>query len=60
MRDRQLRLHLVNLKSSKKMLFGQKLKSSFFKESDKGTKFFHALMKQKHRENFIPSIMSAL
>jgi len=38
------------------MFFTQKLKCNFFKESDKGTSFFHALMSHKHRKNFIPAI----
>jgi hypothetical protein len=46
----------MNLKSAEKMFFGQKLKCSFFKDCDRGSKFFHALMSQKHRRNFIPVI----
>jgi len=46
----------MNLKSAEKMFFGQKLKCSFFKDCDRGSKFFHALMSQKHRRNFIPII----
>ncbi|KAJ6866566.1 hypothetical protein NC652_037955 [Populus alba x Populus x berolinensis] len=38
------------------MLYSQKLKCKFFKDSDRGTIFFHALMNQKHKKNFIPLI----
>jgi len=44
MLEKQQRLNLVNLKSAEKMFFGQKLKCAFFKDSDKGTRFFHSLM----------------
>jgi len=54
--DHKLRLELVNLKSSKKMFYSQKLKCNLFKDSDRGTSFFHALMNQKHKKNFIPAI----
>jgi len=37
------RLNLVNLKSAEKMFFSQKLKCAFFKECDKGSRFFHSL-----------------
>jgi len=53
--DAQLR-NLLTLKSAERMFFAQKLKCNFFKESDKGTSFFHALMSHKHRKNFIPAI----
>ena len=46
----------MNLKSGEKMFFGQKLKSRFFKESDKGTRFFHSLMSLRHRRNHIPAL----
>jgi hypothetical protein len=42
--DKQLRLTLMNLKSVEKMFFSQKLKCHFFKDSDRGSSFFHALM----------------
>jgi len=51
--DHKLCLELVNLKSSKKMFYSQKLKCNLFKDSDRGTSFFHALMNQKHKKNFI-------
>lgn len=38
------------------MFFGQKLKSNFLKEAEKGSRFFHSLMSQKHRRNHIPAI----
>lgn len=47
----------MNLKAAEKMFYGQKLKCAFFIDSDKGTKFFHDLMRQKHRRNFIPAIV---
>jgi hypothetical protein len=56
MQDKQLRLKLINLKSAEKMFFGQKLKTTFYKEGDKGTRFFHSLMSKKHRRNHIPAI----
>jgi hypothetical protein len=51
------RLNLVNLKSAEKMFFSQKLKCAFFKESDKGSKFFHSLLNQRHKRRFIPAIV---
>jgi hypothetical protein len=51
MLDKQQRLNLVNLKLAEKMFFGQKLKC------DKGTRFFHSLMSQRHRRNHIPAIL---
>ena len=56
LQDKLLRLRLVNLKSFEKMFFGQKLKASCLKFSDKGTKFFHAMMSHKHRHNIIHAI----
>lgn len=40
----------MNLKA---VFFASKLKCNFFKESDKGTSFFHALMSQRHKINYI-------
>ena len=54
---KQQRLNLVNLKSAEKMLFGQKLKCAFFKDCDKGTRFFHSLMSQRHRRHHILAII---
>eukprot|EP00258_Populus_trichocarpa_P041569 XP_024457588.1 uncharacterized protein LOC112327616 [Populus trichocarpa] len=51
-----MKLDLFNLKSAEKTFFAQKLKCNFFKESDIGTSFFHALISQKHMRNFIPAI----
>ncbi|KAL9347296.1 hypothetical protein Peur_058662 [Populus x canadensis] len=51
MLNKQQRLNLVNLKSVEKMFFSQKLKC------DKGTRFFHSLMSQRHRRNHIPLIL---
>jgi hypothetical protein len=39
------------------MFFGQKLKCAFFKDCDKGIKFFHSLMNQYHRRHHIPAII---
>jgi len=55
-RVNQLKLSLFNLKSAEKAFFTQKLKCNFFKDSDRGTSFFHALMSHKHRNSFIPAI----
>jgi hypothetical protein len=55
--DRLLHLKLSNLKSAEKMFFSQKIKCKFLKKTDKGSSFFHALMSQNHRRNFIPVIM---
>ena len=38
------------------MFYSQKLKCNFLKDSGRGTSFFHALMNQKHKMNFIPAI----
>jgi hypothetical protein len=54
--DKLLRLTLINLKSTEKMFFSQKLKNTFFKESDKGTHFFHSLMNHTHKRNYISTI----
>jgi len=54
--DKKLRLDLVNLKSAEKMFYSQKLKCNFFKDCDRGTSFFHALMNHRHKKNFIPAI----
>jgi hypothetical protein len=55
--EKQQRLNLVNLKSAEKMFFGQKLKCAFFKDCDKGIKFFHSLMNQYHMRHHIPAII---
>ena len=54
--ERNLRSSLLNLKYTEQMFFGQKLKSYFLKEADKGSRFFHSLMSQKHQRNHIPAI----
>ncbi|KAL9347262.1 hypothetical protein Peur_058628 [Populus x canadensis] len=54
--DMHLRQNPLHLKAAEQQLFSQKLKCKFFKESDKGTSFFHALMNRKHGQNFIPAI----
>jgi hypothetical protein len=56
MQDKELKLKLINLKSVENMFCGQKLKTNFFKEGDKGTRFFHSSMSKKHRRNRIPAI----
>jgi hypothetical protein len=43
----------MHFKATEKMFFAQKFKCKFFKESDRGTSVFHALMSQKHRRNYI-------
>ena len=55
--DRILRSKLANIKFAKKQFFSQKIKCNFLKHNDKGSKFFHALLGQNHRRNFIPAIM---
>ena len=55
--DRLLCSKLSSLKFAKKQFFSQKIKCKFLKDSDRGSKFFHALMGQNHRRNFIPAIM---
>lgn len=57
--ERQMRSKLVHLKSAEKMFFSQKLKFNYFKDCDRGTSFFHAIMGQKQRKRFIASIMSS-
>ena len=39
------------------MFFGQKLKCAFFKDCDKGTRFFRSLMSQGHMRHHIPVII---
>jgi len=55
--EKQQRLNLANLKSAEKMFFGQKLKCAFFKDCDKGTRFFHSLMSHRHMRHHIPVII---
>nr|TKR97771.1 hypothetical protein D5086_0000209710 [Populus alba] len=55
--DKLLRSKLSFLKFAENQFFSQKIKCKFLKESDRGSKFFHALMGQNHRRNFIPTIM---
>jgi hypothetical protein len=55
--DRTLRSKLLTIKFAEKQFFSQKIKCNFLKHSDKGSKFFHALLGQNHRRNFIPAIM---
>nr|TKR98098.1 hypothetical protein D5086_0000206460 [Populus alba] len=54
--DKHLRSQLLHLKSVEQSYYGQKLKFTFLKEANKGTRFFHALLSQKHRRNHIPAI----
>jgi exonuclease III len=54
--DKLLRQELLYLKEAERQFFSQKLKCQFFKECDKGTSFFHALMSRKHGQNYIPAI----
>ena len=56
-RVNQMKLNLLNLKYIEKTFFTQKLKCNFLKKSDRGTSFFHALMRHKHRKSFIPFIL---
>ena len=51
-----LKINLINLKYAEKAFFSQKLKCIFFKDGDRGTSFFHALISHKHRKNFIPAL----
>jgi hypothetical protein len=51
-----LKINLLNLKSAEKAFFSQKLKCIFFKDSDRGTSFFHALMSHRYRKSFIPAL----
>lgn len=57
--DKKMRIQLINLKSSEKMFFGQKLKCDFLKESDRGSRFFHSLLSQKNGRNFLPAIQKS-
>jgi len=51
-----LKINLINLKSAEQAFFSQKLKCTFLKDSDRGTRFFHALMSHRHRKSFIPAL----
>lgn len=53
-----LRSKLSFLKFVEKQFFSQKIKCNFLKESDKGSKFFHALLSHNQRRNSIPTIMT--
>ena len=55
--DGLLRSKLSTLKFAEKQFYGQKIKCTFLQHSDRGSKFFHALMGQNHRRNFISAIM---
>ena len=54
--DRLLRSKLSSLKFAEKQFFSQKIKCKYLQDSDRGSKFFHALMGHNHRRNFIPAI----
>ena len=54
-----MRNNLVHLKSTEKMFFSQKLKCDYFKDCDRGTSFFHAIIGQKQCQRFIASIVSS-
>nr|TKR90322.1 hypothetical protein D5086_0000234370 [Populus alba] len=54
--DKLFRSKLSSLKFAENQFFRQKIKCKFLKDSDRGSKFFHALMGQNHRRNFIPAI----
>ena len=56
--EKLLRSKLSQLKFAEKQFFSQKIKCNFLQESDRGTKFFHALLNHTHRKNFIPAIMN--
>jgi hypothetical protein len=56
--EKPLQSKLSTLKFAKKQFFSQKIKCNFLKDSDRGSKFFHALMNHNHRRNFIPAIMT--
>ena len=53
--DKLLRSKLSSLKYAENQFFRQKIKCQFLKDSDRGSKFFHALMGHNHRRNFIPA-----
>nr|TKS08441.1 hypothetical protein D5086_0000103220 [Populus alba] len=55
--DKFLRSKLSSLKFAENQFFSQKIKCKFLKDSDKGSKFFHALIGQNHLRNFIPAII---
>jgi len=55
--DRLLRSKLSTLKFAEKQFFSQKTKCIFLQHSNRGSKFFHALMGQNHRRNFISAII---
>jgi len=55
--DRLLRSKLSTLKFTEKQFFSQKTKCIFLQHSNRGSKFFHALMGQNHRRNFISAII---
>ena len=54
--DKALRSKLSSLKFAEHQFFSQKIKCKFLQDSDRGSKFFHALMGNNHRRNFIPVI----
>nr|TKS17469.1 hypothetical protein D5086_0000012930 [Populus alba] len=53
--DKLLRSKLSSLKYAENQFFRQKIKCQFLKDSDRGSKFFHALMGHNHRRSFIPA-----
>ena len=57
--EKNMRSKLVHLKSEEKMFFSQKLKCDYFKDCDRGTSFFHAIMGQKQRKRFIASLVGS-
>ena len=57
--DKKLCCQLIKLKSTEKLFCEQKLKCDFLRDCDRGTRFFHALLSQKHGRNFIPAIQKS-
>ncbi|KAI5674142.1 hypothetical protein M9H77_14506 [Catharanthus roseus] len=53
---RQIQNKAVFLIDAERKFFAQKIKCEFFLQGDKGTRFFHSLVKRNAKKNFITSI----
>lgn len=57
--EKKVHMNLVDLKSAEKMFLNQKFKCNYFKDCDRSSSFFHAIIGQKQRKWFIASVMGS-
>nr|TKS08437.1 hypothetical protein D5086_0000103180 [Populus alba] len=56
--EKIFRSKLSFLKFAEKQFFSQKIKCNYLKESDRSSKFFHALLNHKQKRNLIPAVLN--